>query len=102
MSKLVQPLPGYVGAGSAKALRETFGIETVGDLLGHYPRRLEDRGKLTDFSDLPLGEHVTVLAKTVAISTHPFRPKSGTRRNATRTEVLVTDGTRELTCTFFH
>ena len=100
MSELTRPLRGLVGAKSATALRESLGIETVGDLLGHYPRRLEDRGKLTDFSDLPLGEHVTVLAKTVEITTRPYAPKHGGRRG-TRTEVRVTDGTRELVCTFF-
>jgi ATP-dependent DNA helicase RecG len=93
-------LQGVLGDRTTKALQAAFGIQTVGDLLGHYPRRLDDRGALTDFADLNVDEHVTVLAKTLSVTDHTYMPKGGGRR-ATRTEVVVTDGTRELLLTFF-
>ncbi|MEP6666511.1 MAG: ATP-dependent DNA helicase RecG [Nocardioidaceae bacterium] len=93
-------LRGIIGARSANALKDAFGFETVADLLAHYPRRLADRGKLTDFSELALDEHVTVLAKTVSVTNSTYQPKAGGRR-ATRTEVVVTDGQRQLLLTFF-
>lgn len=89
-----------LGDKSAKSLSTAFAMETVGDLLRHYPRRLDDRGQLTDFTDLEIGEHVTVLARVVSVSESTFKPKAGGRR-ATRTEVVVTDGHRELLLTFF-
>jgi ATP-dependent DNA helicase RecG len=94
------PLRGIVGARTSSALDSAFGLATVGDLLGYYPRRLDDRGALTDLSDLKIGEHVTVLAKTVKVEQHKYQPKSGGRM-AFRTEVVVTDGRRQLLLTFF-
>lgn len=99
MVNLTTPLRGILGTRSTNALQKSFGLNTVGDLLSHYPRRLADRGRLTDFSDLSIGEHVTVLAKTVSVTSIRYRPKTGGQ--ATRTEVVVTDGQRQLLLTFF-
>jgi ATP-dependent DNA helicase RecG len=101
MVGLDTPLRGVVGQRSLTALTKAFGMQTVGDLVGHYPRRLADRGKLTDFADLQIGEHVTVLAKTESVKSFTYRPKNGGGRQAVRTEVVVTDGHRELLLTFF-
>ena len=98
--ELSSPVRGVVGDKASKLLADVFDIGTVGELLEHYPRRLEDRGKLTDFSHLLLDEHVTVLAKTKSVQNKQFRPKGGGRM-ATRTEVTITDGERDLICTFF-
>ncbi len=100
MATLDTRLDRVLGAQSAKALATAFDLATVGDLLGHYPRRLADRGKLTDFADLRIGDHVTVLAKTVSVKVSGYQPRGGGRR-ASRTEVVVTDGQRELSMTFF-
>ncbi len=98
--EMTTPLRGVVGDKAAKLLADVFELATVGDLLEHYPRRLEDRGKLTDFRDLVLDEHVTVLAKTKSVQNKTFKPKGGGRL-ASRTEVVITDGERDLMCTFF-
>ncbi len=45
-----------VGESRAKAL-EKLGIRTLGDLLGYYPRRWEDRSRLFAIRDLPEGEY---------------------------------------------
>ena len=89
-----------VGGSTAKALGSAFGLETVEDLLQHYPRRLDDRGDLTDFRHLRIGEHATVLAKTESVRQHEYVDKR-TRRRAYRTEVVVTDGRDKLLLTFF-
>jgi ATP-dependent DNA helicase RecG len=100
MATLDTRLDRLLGSRSAKALATAFDMSTVGDLVGHYPRRLADRGRLTDLADLRIGEHVTVLAKTLTVKVGSYQPRGGGRR-ATRTEVVVTDGNRELSMTFF-
>ena len=44
MATLRDPLRLVVGDRSAKALDTAFELRTVGDLLGHYPRRYETGG----------------------------------------------------------
>ena len=46
MPTLDSRLDGVVGT-AAKTLERAFGMKTVGDLLGHYPRRYARRGELT-------------------------------------------------------
>ena len=68
-------LSSVVGGPSAKALSEGLGLETVGDLLRHYPRRYTERGALTPFDELVVGEHATVLAEVVKLTGRQLRPK---------------------------
>jgi ATP-dependent DNA helicase RecG len=97
----VASLAGVVGGKAAKALG-SLGITTVEQLLAHYPRRYEDRGKLTELASLRVGEPVTVLARVASVRTRdlPYRP--GQKRRRTITEAVVTDGTGSLTLTFFN
>ena len=90
-------LPPVIGDKSAKPLAKAFGIETVGDLLRHYPRRYLEIGQLTPLSDLELDQHVTIMAEVRSVKKFSFGPNG--RR--TRTEVLVTDQSGEITLTFF-
>ncbi|MBW9206399.1 ATP-dependent DNA helicase RecG [Mumia sp. zg.B17] len=96
-------LANVVGARTADAFERSFDVTTVGDLLRHYPRRLAERGSLTDLAALRVDEHVTVLARVVHVKEYPFRPKGGGRPGGknVRSEVVVTDGTGELVLTFF-
>ncbi|MFI6424586.1 ATP-dependent DNA helicase RecG [Promicromonospora sp. NPDC050880] len=73
-----------------------LGLRTVGDLLGHYPRRYADPGALEDIAALQVGEHVTILAKVEQATVRPMR-----NRNGALMEVVVTDGTSRLSLTFF-
>ncbi|MDQ3096520.1 MAG: DEAD/DEAH box helicase, partial [Actinomycetota bacterium] len=100
MVSLDTKLGGVIGKPSTTALTNAFEFETVGDLLAHYPRRLHDAGELSDFSDLRLDEHVTVIAKVLKVANKKYFPKAG-GRPAYRTELTVTDGERELSLTFF-
>ncbi|NUS74123.1 MAG: ATP-dependent DNA helicase RecG [Corynebacteriales bacterium] len=91
------PLKSVVGAKTAKALDEGLGLTTVGDLLSHFPRRYVQRGEKVDLSDLVIGEQVTILAQVLRVQTRPMRARRGKLL-----EVTVTDGTRNVTLTFFN
>ena len=52
-------------------------LHTVGDLLGHYPRRYDKRGELTDLAGLRDGEHVTVQAEVAKVSRRPDAQPAG-------------------------
>jgi ATP-dependent DNA helicase RecG len=100
MATLDSPLGPVVGDRAAKLLAKSLDMSTVGDLLRHYPRRYAERGQLTDLSSLELDEHVTVMARVVSAKTIKYG-KPGSRRDQSRTEVVVTDGKGELLLTFF-
>jgi ATP-dependent DNA helicase RecG len=97
----VPDLVGIVGGKSAKALG-ALGITTVEELLAHYPRRYAERGELTDLASLTVGEQVTVLARVASAKARPLPPRPGQRGRRSITEAVVTDGTGELTLTFFN
>jgi ATP-dependent DNA helicase RecG len=90
-------LTDVVGGRTADALEKALGLETVGDLLRHYPRRYAERGELTDLRDLSPGEEVTVLAEVASATVRPMRARRGKLL-----EVVVTDGRGKLTLTFFN
>ena len=97
VTTLGEPLTRPMGPRTAKALEAAFGMQTVGDLLRHYPRRYYTRGELTDLSSLREGNHVTVLARVDRVSTHPMPGRGG----ASRGEVVITDDRAKLLLTFF-
>ncbi|HET7173966.1 MAG TPA: ATP-dependent DNA helicase RecG [Nocardioidaceae bacterium] len=100
MPGLDTPLGRVLGGGTANALRKAFGMQVVRDLLTHYPRRLDDRGELTDLSGLVEGEHATVIARTLSVVEHRYPARNG-RKAGVRTQVVVTDGNQQLPMTFF-
>ncbi|WP_410641982.1 ATP-dependent DNA helicase RecG [Amycolatopsis sp. lyj-346] len=97
MAGLRDKLPLLLGAKTAKALATSLDIETVSDLLRHYPRRYAERGELTDIAGLELGEHATVLARIEKVSKRRMKA-----RNGTILDMVITDGKRRLTCAFFN
>jgi len=96
MAILADPLRLVVGDKAAKRLASALDLHTVGDLLGYYPRRYEQRGDLTDLVTLRDGDHVTVQAEVASVSTRRMRNRSGSIF-----EAVVTDGRGHLTLTFF-
>ncbi len=92
---LDEPLSAVVPGGTAKNLA-ALRLRTVGDLLGHYPRRYAQRGELTDLASLREGEDVTVLARVATVTGRRM-----TGRRGRLTEVTVTDGRGRLVLTFF-
>ncbi|WP_407317243.1 ATP-dependent DNA helicase RecG [Isoptericola halotolerans] len=94
-ARLAEPLATTLGKRAAGPLAK-LGLETVDDLLRHYPRRYGDPGRLTDMDRLQLGEHVTVMARVARATVRPMRSRGGALLQAT-----VTDGRHELSLTFF-
>jgi ATP-dependent DNA helicase RecG len=97
VTTLREPLTRALGPKTGKALQTALGIETIGELLRHYPRRYYSRGELTDLSSLREGDHVTVLARIDHVSLHTM-PRGGPGR---RGEVIITDDRAKLMLTFF-
>ncbi|MFG2436545.1 ATP-dependent DNA helicase RecG [Streptomyces sp. NPDC048508] len=98
---LDEPLKKALGAATAKVMAEHLGLHTVGDLLHHYPRRYEERGQLTHLADLPLDEHVTVVAQVADARLHTFASAKAPRGKGQRLEVTITDGSGRLQLVFF-
>jgi ATP-dependent DNA helicase RecG len=97
MAVLDEKLSNVVGDRTAKVLAEHLDLHTVGDLLHHYPRRYAERGELTRLADLPLDEHVTVVAEVAKAEKKTYNRGCGVRL-----EVVVTDGSGSLQLVFFN
>jgi ATP-dependent DNA helicase RecG len=74
-----------------------MGIETVLDLLEHYPRRYVDRTERAEIHELEIGQEATVDAEVRAIHARRTRDRKRTIVNAT-----VYDGTGLLEIVFFN
>jgi len=75
---------------------EAMGLETVLDVLEHYPRRYHDRTNVADIAELAIGEQATVTGEVKKVSVR--RPRG--RRPFVEMEVF--DGTSYLRLTFFN
>jgi ATP-dependent DNA helicase RecG len=91
------PLAGALPAKEAGGLKKAFGMENVGDLVAHYPRRYALRGELTPISGLVEGETVTIVAEVVAVNKRPMRNRRGSIL-----EVVISDGRGQASLTFFN
>jgi ATP-dependent DNA helicase RecG len=89
-----------VGGQAAKKLKEAWGYETVGDLLGHYPRTYVDRGQTSDDSEFVEGEIVTLVASVVKSEPHTYKDRRSGRL-AYRLEVVAQVGQSRVVMTFF-
>ncbi|PZH17063.1 ATP-dependent DNA helicase RecG [Streptomyces sp. NTH33] len=98
---LQETLKKVLGPATAKVMAEHLGLHTVGDLLHHYPRRYEERGRLTHLADLPMDEHVTVVAQVADARLHTFASSRAPRGKGQRLEVTITDGSGRLQLVFF-
>ena len=96
-SPLDQKLADVLGGRTAAAFAKGLGLETVGDLLSHYPRRYARRGELTALTHLPVDENVTIVAEVLRVMNRPMRAKRGSIL-----EVTIGDGKGILTLTFFN
>ncbi|MDP9118324.1 MAG: ATP-dependent DNA helicase RecG [Actinomycetota bacterium] len=81
---------------AAKLLEKAFGLRTAGDLLHHYPRRMAERGELTDLATLGLDDDATVLADVLT-----SRVLGAPRSKSQRLVVVVSDGRGTLDLVFF-
>ena len=83
-----------VGGRTATPLEKSLDLHTVGELLRHYPRRLAERGELTNLDELRVDDEVTVLA-TVKKAAMVGKPPGQ------RAVITVSDGRGELDLVFF-
>ena len=86
-----------LGAKTAEALGKGLGLQTVDDLVRHYPRRYAERGELTDLASLVEGEQVTVMAEVTSVTVRPMRQRRGTIL-----EAVISDGRESMSLTFFN
>ncbi|WP_172832402.1 ATP-dependent DNA helicase RecG [Nakamurella panacisegetis] len=93
------PLKRVLGVRAAKQLEDKLSLATVGELLRYYPRKYDRRGKLTDIAGLKVGEKVTVWASVRSVKDRQLGPG---RKVRNITNVVISDGKRDLTCTFFN
>ncbi len=71
-------------------------IETLLDLLQHYPRRYLDRTRQAQIGELVPGDEATILGEVRSASTRQIRGRR------TLTNVVIGDGTGKLSLTFFN
>ncbi len=89
------PVTALRGVGPrSRAKLETFGLETVQDVLFHLPRRYEDRTRVVPVGRLRFGDHAVIEAEVDLAEI-----KYGRRRSLL---VRVSDGTGSLLLRFFH
>ncbi len=79
-----------------EVLSASLGIQIVGQLLHHYPRRYIDRSQVARIRDLKIGQQATVIA------TVKRAVKRQTRRHQTMVTVTLYDGSGYLDLTFFN
>ncbi len=84
-----------VGPKKLKGL-DVLGIESLLDLLTHYPRRYLDRTRERRVADLEVGEEALVLATVRKVSSRR------TKNNKTMVTADFHDGSGTLRCTFFN
>ncbi|GAA1497690.1 ATP-dependent DNA helicase RecG [Paeniglutamicibacter kerguelensis] len=71
------PLDRVLGGATARKVQQAFGYETVGQMLGHFPRRYMEVGELSNISELPIGEEVTIVAQVESINQRRMHSRSG-------------------------
>jgi ATP-dependent DNA helicase RecG len=94
---LARKLAEVIGDTSAKALERAFGHRTLGDLVGHLPRRYAHRGELTPLAGLHEGEEVTVVATVARVSERRMAQRKGSI-----VEAVITDGVGSISLTWFN
>ncbi|MEN9735931.1 MAG: hypothetical protein RL129_641 [Actinomycetota bacterium] len=95
MARLTDSISKVVGGKTAEVLQKSFGMKTLEDLLRYYPRRYVMRGELSDISELIEGEETTVMAAIDSVNHRNIRGRHVL-------EVIITDGTSKMSCTFFN
>ena len=90
-----------VGSGAAHELGE-LGIDSVLDLLTHYPRRYIDGTRLAPLAELAIGDTASVLAEVRRVNRPPARYGRGRGRSPARVELDVTDGSGGVKVVFFN
>jgi ATP-dependent DNA helicase RecG len=103
VASLSDRLDYVLGAKAAESLDEVFGIQTVDDLLRHYPRSYTEGASVRSAEEggderPEEGQHITVV--DTITDTHSFPMKKNPRRKCLR--ITVGSGRSKVTATFFN
>ena len=102
MSDLPTRIDKFLSPKTANPLRELLGLETVGDLMHHYPRRYVERDVLTPLKELKEGEYVTVQARVKSVNKVEMKRRHPNDKRRWMVKVVVTDDVSSLSLTFFN
>jgi ATP-dependent DNA helicase RecG len=92
-----------IGPRHAATLRSQLGIETVRDLIEHYPRRYEDLGDIVPLELARIGEPATLVGTIVDWSQkNPSRPRGKGRLRISEATVRDRGGGSTFKITFFN
>lgn len=83
-----RPLTEVLHPQTAKALSRHLGLETVGDLLEHLPRRYLPRGELSSFAELQEGQEVSLISRVLSVHTRSLHTRRGSIAEVTVTDQL--------------
>ena len=101
MITLDSPVAAVLGANKkADKFVKGLGLQTVGDLLRHFPRRYLNTADLTKVDDLREGDYLTVVGEIVHSAVKDYTDRRTGRRASRLETVLGTNGPR-LQMTFF-
>ena len=89
-----------VGGKHYKKIVKATGVETVGDLLGIFPRRYVRKGALSELEDLTEGDLISFVGEVVSSVQKTYQDKR-THRTAYRLEVRVKAEDGSLSLTYF-
>jgi ATP-dependent DNA helicase RecG len=84
---------------AGKAVKET-GFDTLGELLGHYPRTYVDKGRLSELDELVEGDLLSLVGEVVSSEVKTYTDRR-TNRTAYRTLVQVRGEGGAVAMTFF-
>ncbi|MFH1377939.1 MAG: ATP-dependent DNA helicase RecG [Planctomycetota bacterium] len=85
-----------VGPKRAEALKERYGIETVRDLLYHFPHRYDHFETITPIKDAQPGQDIVIIGKVVDLVAQPLR------NGKTKLEMVVEDDTGDMSLLWFN
>jgi ATP-dependent DNA helicase RecG len=89
-----------VGGKHVNKVVKATGVETVGDLLGLFPRRYVRKGSLSELEDLREGDLLSLVGEVVGCAQKPYQDRR-THRTAYRLEVRVRAEGGTLLLTYF-
>ncbi len=89
-----------VGGKNYNKIVKATGVETVGDLLGIYPRRYVRKGSLSELEELNEGDILSLVGEVVSSVQKPYQDRR-THRTAYRLEVRVRAQDGSLLLTYF-
>lgn len=92
------PLTTIRGVGKRTAdILKKLGLETLGDLLWHFPRRYDDYSRLKPINRLFFNDEVTIIGIVEEISIRPIR-----KGRMKLVDAVISDGTGKLRITWFN